>query len=150
MRISASNSYNPNFNGVVEYKGLVQKVDGQTYKNKLVKKIYQFEYHPLKNENRKMIQEEISKIKKGFSFTLWEKDHGHQEGDYLLLNQVEMGKRLGKKKARKLTKEQKTTFELASASKDRIYDIYDNAAYGVMDLKQLPPERVEQILNKVI
>ena len=140
MFINNAIKLNPivSFNGVYKKTGSTVKVSGKSYFNKKVLKVNNYTYHPFPNEKLEDINKLINNKNKAYKFYLIEKEHFHTEGIYYCVQKVSLGDTVSKSDI----ENDKAVNEQDFLSKDFIHNLYNNAAYGVMDLQELKPENI--------
>jgi len=135
-------------NNSTTFKGKFSLIDakcdisGVRYFNKKVVVTKDYFYHPSADETQEQIDEKITKNTKGFRFSLIEKDHFHQDGQYYIVQRIfpsEITDKQLDKKSGALYAEKELISENA------LYDTFSNYAYGVMDLRELDKFFVQKL-----
>lgn len=130
------------FKGKFSLVETMRDVSGKRYFDKQVVLTKDYFYHPSANETQEQIDEKITKNTKGFRFSLIEKDHFHQDGQYYIIQRI-FPSEITDKQLDKKTGALYAEKELIS--KNALYDTFSNYAYGVMDLRELDKFFVQKL-----
>ncbi|MCQ2754324.1 MAG: hypothetical protein MJ231_04655 [bacterium] len=150
MNIQSYNQFqNLNFNGLYKLQNVITKESGKQYYNKVVQRSYNIVYHPFENESAEFIKEQIDKLIKGRTFTLWEKDHGHIEGLYYHVNNVSEGAKIRQEDTEKLIKAGYSKSPKGMPSESVFYNMYNNESYATMDVLDLSKKRILEIVKAI-
>lgn len=138
-----------NFNGLYKKDNFIYETFGKANINKQVYKINDFTYHPYTDETPEMIDEEIKKTNKGWSFTLFEKDHGQREGDYYMLNKIKIGTPIERCEKEALLEENYTEQPNGiDLNRQSVLNSFNNYCYATMDFSEMDNAQIDRIYKR--
>ena len=137
------------FQGLYQRFNPVNKTIGHANINKCTFMLNKFVYHPFENESAEFIKKQVKEHTFGRAFTLWEKDHGQQEGDYYSMNFVSEGNKISEENKNKYIAEGYSEELIGGVlDYDSFIETYNNECYGTMDVSDLDSADVIRIVQR--